>query len=141
MFIQVSDDTLAKLQNWATPVMESRPHHRRARRDHTIRDETTPSETETTPSETETFKIRDRDSIFFYTKNIIFSLGIFVYTKKIIYFTGDLPPIECFFHASLLILFFFRSCGLDRAVSSETETFEPRDQDATETFDRRDRDP
>ena len=32
-----------------------------------------------------------------------------------------------------------RSRGLDIVVSSETETFEPRDRDETETFEVRDR--
>ena len=108
--------------------------------------ETSSSETETktipfetTSSETETFKIqdRDRDPIFFYTKNIIFSLRIFVYTKNIIFSFHwgywNLPPTECFFYASIFILFFFRSCGLDRVVSSETESFEPRDRDLWQT--------
>ena len=36
------------------------------------------------------------------------------------------------------LFFSFRSCGLDRVVSSEIETFKPRDLD--ETFESRDRD-
>ena len=65
-------------------------------------------------------------------------------TRKTSFFNRgywNLPPTECFFYASILFyIFFFRSCGLDRVVSRETDTFEPRDRDETETFERRDRD-
>ena len=53
-----------------------------------------------------------------------------------IFFTGDisywnipLTEAECFFHASIFICVFFKSSGLERVVSSESETFEPRDRD------------
>ena len=114
--------------------------------------ETWPFETETTPSETETFKIRDQDrdrdpifilsNIFLHKKHHFFTENISSTRKTSFFHWGywNLPPTECFFHASIFICFFFRSCGLDRVVSSETETFEPRDRDETETFERRDRD-
>ena len=99
--------------------MESRPHHPRPRPDHLRPRPPLP---------------RPRPNIFLVEyfptkKHIIFSLGIFFYKTNIIFSQGywNLPPTECFFHASILIFLFFRSCGLDRVVSSET--FELRDRD------------
>ena len=64
-------------------------------------------------------------------------------TEKHHFFTGDIgiyhrrSAFSClYFH-----FFPFRSCGLDRVVSSETKTFDPRARDLWETRPRRDRDP
>ena len=118
-------------------VMESRPHHPRPRprrdRDLAIRDRDHP--------------FRDRDHarprprpniflvVYFSTQKTSFFHGEYFYTKNIIFFTGD---IGIYRQQSA---FFFGSCGLNRVVSSETETFEPRDRDLWEMRPRRDRHP
>ena len=116
------------------PVMESRPHHQDWDRDQDliIRDRDRDRDL-TIQDRDHPFRDRDRDPIFFLSNiflvNIIFSLGILESTNDRVFFSSiffHLPP--------------FRSCGLDRVVSSKSETFEPRDRDETETFERRDRD-
>ena len=84
------------------------PHHPR-RRPRPLKSKTV------TKTETQYLSCQIR----FFSWKIIFSLGnIFFYTKKHHFFTGDiawnLQPTRCFFHDSIFILFFLRSCGLDR---------------------------
>ena len=58
--------------------------------------------------------------------------------------TWNLPPTECVtagHFSEQLFNNFSRGRGLDRVISSETETFELQDRDETETFEIRDRDP
>ena len=119
--------------------MESRPHNPRPRPHHS-RPRPRPDHSRPRPplprlrpikSETKTANISTR-------KISIFHWEYFSTRKTYLFHWGywNLPPTECFFHASIFIFFFFRSCDLDRVVSSET--FEPRDRD--ETFERWDRD-
>ena len=130
------------------PVMESRPHNPkprpiprphhsrprpRARPDHSRPSPPLPrprplkSETKT---ETETQYCSCQ--IFFYTKNITFFTGnIFLHEKPEFFHSGygNLPRLSAFFMPLFSFFSSVRSCGLDRVVSSETETFEPRDRD------------
>ena len=71
---------------------------------------------------------RDRDLWNPRPKPNIFLVKYFS-TRKTSFFHwgyGNLPPTECLFHASCSFFSSFRSCGLDRVVSSKTETFETR---------------
>ena len=85
-------------------VMESRPHHPRPRlRLHHPRPR--PFKTETTPSKTKTFKIRDRDPIFFMS-------NIFLH-KKHHFFTGNI-----FLHEKHHFLTGILECTADRVFFS-----------------------
>ena len=118
--------------------MESRPHHPRPhhpRPDHSRprpplpRPKPFKSETKT-ETETQYFSCQ----IVFYSKNIIFSLGIiFFYTKNIIFSLGILESTAdwVLFSCLYFIFFFFRSCGLDRVVSSDTRQRPWRDETET----------
>ena len=87
-----------------------------------------------TETETETQYISTRKTYIYFTGNIFLH-------EKHHFFTGDIGIYRrpsAFFMPLFYLFFLFRSCGLDRVVSSETETIEPRDRDETETFERRD---
>ena len=126
---QITLKTLQQLVLWYEPVMESRPHNLRekprqrphhSRPDHS-RPRPRPDHSRPRPLKSETQDRDPRPNIFlvkyFSTrKTSIFSLGIWEATGNLIYFSS------------------FRSCVLDRVVSSETKTFEPRDRDETENF-------